>query len=68
MEEIGPTNPKYQPLRVLWRPFVRPHLKNHPLAGMCPGLGEWWLHKGVLNFQNLISMLNLCRFLVDTLF
>ena len=21
---------------------------------MCPGLGEWWLHKGVLNLQNLV--------------
>ena len=22
--------------------------------GMCPGLGEWWLHKGVLNLRNLV--------------
>ena len=37
-------------------------------TGMCPGLGEWWLHKGVLNLRNLISMLKLCLgFLVDTL-
>ena len=29
---------------------------------------EWWLHKGVLNPQNLISMLKLCLgFLVYTL-
>ena len=21
---------------------------------MCSGLGEWWLHKGVLNLQNLV--------------
>ena len=36
------------------------------IPGMCPGLGELWLHKGVLN---LISMLKLCLgFLVDTLF
>ena len=21
---------------------------------MCPGLGEWWLHEGVLNLQNLV--------------
>ena len=36
---------------------------------MCPGLGEWWLHKEVLNLQNSISMLKLCLgFLVDTLF
>ena len=36
---------------------------------MCPGLGEWWLHKGVLNLRNLISMLKLCLgFLVDSLF
>ena len=35
---------------------------------MCPGLGEQWLHKGVLNLRNLISMLKLCLgFLVDTL-
>ena len=35
---------------------------------MCPGL-EWWLHKGVLNLRNSISMLKLCLgFLVDTLF
>ena len=29
-------------------------------AEMCPGLGEWWLHKGVLNLRNLplITMLN----------
>ena len=32
MEEIGATNPKYQPLRVLWRPFVRPRSKNHPFG------------------------------------
>ena len=30
MEEIGTTNPDYQPMQVLWHPFVRPHLKNHP--------------------------------------
>ena len=36
---------------------------------MCPGLGEWWLHKEVLNLQHSISMLKLCLgFLVDTLF
>ena len=36
---------------------------------MCPGLGEWWLHKVVLNLQDLISMFKLCLgFLVDTLF
>ena len=28
MEEIGATNPKYQPLRVLWHPFVRPRSKT----------------------------------------
>ena len=28
MEEIGATNPKYQPLRVLWRPFVAPTLEK----------------------------------------
>ena len=22
--------------------------------GMCPGLGEWWLHKQVLNLQNFV--------------
>ena len=21
---------------------------------MCPGLGEWWLHKGVLNIRNFV--------------
>ena len=26
-------------------------------TGMCPGLGEWWLHKWALNLQNLVSML-----------
>ena len=36
---------------------------------MCPGLGEWWLHNGVLNLRNLIFMLKLCLgFLVNTLF
>ena len=31
------------------------------------GLGEWWLHKGGLNLQTIISMLKLCLgFLVDT--
>ena len=30
-----------------------------PISGMCPGLGEWWLHKEVLNLQNLIWILNL---------
>ena len=40
-----------------------------PSPGMCPGLGEWWLHKDVLNLQNLVSMLKLCLgFPVDTLF
>ena len=35
---------------------------------MCPGLGEWWSHKGVFNLQNLVYMLKLCLgFLVDTL-
>ena len=35
-------------------------------SGMCPGLGEWWLHKEVLNLQ---TMLKLClEFLVNTLF
>ena len=23
-------------------------------AGMCPGLREWWLQNGVLNFHNLV--------------
>ena len=40
-------------------------LKVH-IPGMCPGVGEWWLHKGVLNLRNLISMC--LGFLVDTLF
>ena len=30
MDEIGATNPKYQSLRVLLHPFVRPRSKNHP--------------------------------------
>ena len=30
MAEIGATNPEYQPMRVKWRPFVRPRSKNHP--------------------------------------
>ena len=42
------------------------------LTGMCLGLEEWWLHKGVLNLQNLLSlmcMLKLClEFLVDIMF
>ena len=36
MEEIGTTNPKYQPFRVLRRPFVRPRSKNHPLVPIHP--------------------------------
>ena len=33
MEEIGATNPKYQPLRVLWRcSCVHACSKNHPLG------------------------------------
>ena len=24
------------------------------LAEMCPGLGEWWLHKGIINLRNLV--------------
>ena len=24
------------------------------LAGMCPGLREWWLQNGVLNLHNLV--------------
>ena len=39
---------------------------------MCPGLGEWWLHKEVSNLQNLVIFniyVQLCLgFLVDTLF
>ena len=39
---------------------------------MCPGLGEWWLHKEISNLRNLvifIFMLKLCLgFLVDTVF
>ena len=36
---------------------------------MCPGLGEWWLHNGILNLPNLISMFKLCLgFYVDTIF
>ena len=35
---------------------------------MCSGLGEWWLHKGVLNFRKLVIFKYLCsnclRFLV----
>ena len=23
-------------------------------TGMCPGLGEWWLHKEVSNLRNLV--------------
>ena len=23
-------------------------------TGMCPGLGEWWLHKEVINLRNLV--------------
>ena len=36
MEEIGTTNPEYQPLRVKlkWRPFKRPHSKTIPLASI----------------------------------
>ena len=36
MEEIGTTNPKYQPLRVLWHPFVRPRSKNHTFGAHSP--------------------------------
>ena len=32
MEEIGPTNPKYQPLRVLWRRSCAHARKTIPLA------------------------------------
>ena len=32
MEEIGTTNPEYQPLQGLWCPFVHPCSQNHPLA------------------------------------
>ena len=32
MEEIGATNPKYQPLQVLWLLFVRSHSKTIPLS------------------------------------
>ena len=24
-------------------------LQHHTLSGMCSGLGEWWLHKGIIN-------------------
>ena len=39
-------------------PVLQPlHVRNHYMyaiviilcTGMCPSLGEWWLHKGVLN-------------------
>ena len=32
MEETGITNPKYQPLRVLWHPFVQLRMMNHPFG------------------------------------
>ena len=32
MEKIGPTNPKYQPLRVLWRRLCAHARKTIPLA------------------------------------
>ena len=28
--------------------------RSHGIAGMHPGLGEWWLHKGVLNLRHLV--------------
>ena len=31
-DEIGTTNNKYQPLQILWHPFVYPCSKNHPLG------------------------------------
>ena len=33
----------------LSRTLFNPTYKRIPYSGMCPGLGEWWLHKGVLN-------------------
>ena len=36
MEEISATNPKYQPLRVLWHPFVHLRSKNHPFGAHSP--------------------------------
>ena len=30
-------------------------------SGMCLGLGEWWLHKGVVNLQNLVIFNLLAR-------
>ena len=30
------------------------HAYIHTYTGMCPDLGEWWLHKGVLNVRNLV--------------
>ena len=40
---------------------------------MYPGLGEWWLHKGVINLQNLVifniyAQIVSIGFLVGTLF
>ena len=39
---------------------------------MCPGLEEWWLHKGVFNLQNLLSLIAMLKlyleFLVDIMF
>ena len=34
MEEIGPTNPKYQPLRVLWHCSCAHARKTIPLASI----------------------------------
>ena len=36
MEEICATNPKYQPLRVLWCLFACPCSKNHPFGNHLP--------------------------------
>ena len=36
---------------------------------MYPGLGEWWLHEGVLNLRTLVIFnIYVQGFLVDTLF
>ena len=32
-----------------------------PDTGMCPGLGEWWLYKGVLNLRIPCGHFGLCE-------
>ena len=50
----------------MWLYIVNTHTKTR-LTGMCLGLEQWWLHKGVLNLQNLLSLISMLKLCLEFL-